>query len=71
MVKSNIINPNQSNQQQPTIPEAVSALLHFMQDRMLTNAQMRNNLALVENVLYRPVVESWWASKHTCVEAIM
>lgn len=67
MVKSNIVNP----QQQPTIPEAVSALLHFMQQQMVTNQDVRNNLALVENVLYRPVVTSWWASKHTCQEAIM
>lgn len=69
MVKSNIINPNMQ-QPQPTIPEAVNALLGFMQQQMAINAEVRNNLALVENVLYRPVVKGWWASKHTCVEAI-
>lgn len=67
MVKSNIVNP----QQQPTIPEAVSALLHFMQQQMATNQDVRNNLLWVEKSVYEPLVTARNASKHTCVEAIM
>ena len=70
MVKSNIINPN-IPQPQISLPEAVNALLLFMDQQLRINKEVATNLELVRHVLYEPEIVRRFASRHTCMEAIM
>ncbi len=68
MVKSNIINPQQN---QISLPEAVNALLLFMDQQMRINKEVATNLELARHVLYEPEIVRRYASTNTCVEAIV
>lgn len=67
MVTKNIQIP----QQQISVPEAVNALLAFMNDQMRINVGVRQNMQMIEHIVIRPLVRDRNASEVTCVSAIV
>lgn len=66
-----VSNKIQIPQQQISVPEAVNALLAFMQDQMRINVGVRQNMQVIEQVVVRPMFRDRNASGVTCVSAIV
>lgn len=70
-----IMNKNLDNnihipQQQITVPEAVTALLAFMNDQMRINEGIRQNMKVIEYQVINPLFNRLNAGNNVCVSAI-
>jgi hypothetical protein len=66
MVKSNIQIPQKSM----SVPEAINAMLRFMNEQMVVNAGVMHNMGAVETYIINPLFKGMDAGKVTCVSAI-
>ena len=58
-------------QQQVTVPEAVNALLGFMNDQLRINAGVRQNLKVIEYHVITPLFTRLNAGNNVCRSAFM
>ena len=68
-----IINPGDAEapQQQMTRDQVLNALVHFMNEQMKLNQTVKHNMMVFEEYIIKPRFHADYASKFTCVSAIM
>ncbi|KKM70142.1 hypothetical protein LCGC14_1443750 [marine sediment metagenome] len=71
--KPNIINPGgvKAPQPQMTRDQVLNALVHFMNEQMRLNQNIKHNLGIIEEYVIKPKFHADYASNFTCVSGIL
>ncbi len=70
-MNKNLGNSIQIPQQQVTVPEAINALLAFMNDQLRINAGTHQNMKVIEYHVITPLFTKLNAGNNVCMSAFM
>ncbi len=70
IMNKNLSNNIQIPQQQISVPEAVNALLAFMNDQMRINAGVNQNMRTIQYQVINPLFNKLNSGNNVCVSAI-